>query len=54
MFDRFSELLRKYRATLPTDRKHLLEQFQVTQIARKVVGVGSVGTRRWILLLEGP
>ncbi len=54
MVEKFHELLRKYRATLPTDRKHLLEQFQVTQIARKVVGVGSVGTRCWIILLEGP
>ena len=51
---KFQELLRKYRATLPTDRKHLLEQFEVTQIARKVVGVGSVGTRCWIILLHGP
>jgi uncharacterized protein (DUF2252 family) len=53
MTTRFHEMLRKYRATLPTDRKHLLEQFQIAQIARKVVGVGSVGTRCWILLLVG-
>ena len=54
MLEKFHEILRKYRATLPTDRKHLLEQFQITQIARKVVGVGSVGTRCWIILLQGP
>jgi hypothetical protein len=54
MLEKFHEILRKYRATLPTDRKHLLEQFQVAQVARKVVGVGSVGTRCWIVLLHGP
>jgi hypothetical protein len=31
----------------------LLEQYQLLQVARKVVGVGSVGTRAWILLMEG-
>ena len=54
LLEKFHTLLRKYRASLPTDRKHLLEQFEVTQIARKVVGVGSVGTRCWIVLLRGP
>jgi uncharacterized protein (DUF2252 family) len=54
MLEKFHEVLRKYRATLPTDRKQLLEQFRFTEMARKVVGVGSVGTRAWILLLEGP
>ncbi len=54
MTEKFHEILRKYRATLPTDRRHLLEQFQVAQIARKVVGVGSVGTRCWIVMLHGP
>lgn len=49
----FREVLRKYRATLPTDRKHLLEQYTFSQLARKVVGVGSVGTRAWIVLLHG-
>jgi uncharacterized protein (DUF2252 family) len=46
-------LLRRYRATLETDRRHLLEQYRFVHIARKVVGVGSVGTRAWILLLFG-
>ena len=38
-------VLGKYRRTLQSDRKHLLEQFTLVQVARKVVGVGSVGTR---------
>ena len=38
-------LLRAYRRTLQTDRRHLLEQFRLAHVARKVVGVGSVGTR---------
>jgi len=45
-------LLRAYRRSLQSDRRHLLEQFKLTQIARKVVGVGSVGTRAYVLLLE--
>jgi uncharacterized protein (DUF2252 family) len=44
---------RAYRATLQHDRRHLLEQFQVVDAARKVVGVGSVGTRAFIVLLQG-
>ncbi len=47
------QLLRHYRRSLQTDRRHLLEEFELRQIARKVVGVGSVGTRAWILLLLG-
>src|SRR4029077_7337328 len=43
----------KYRRTLQSDRRHLLEQFTLVQLARKVVGVGSVGTRAWILLMDG-
>ena len=42
----------KYRRTLQSDRRHLLEQFTLVQVARKVVGVGSVGTRAWILLMD--
>ncbi len=49
----FHQLIRGYRHSLQTDRRHLLEQFQFVQIARKVVGVGSVGTRAWILLMVG-
>jgi uncharacterized protein (DUF2252 family) len=46
-------LVRSYRATLPPERRMLFEQFELTDIARKVVGVGSVGTRAWIVLLLG-
>jgi uncharacterized protein (DUF2252 family) len=44
---------RDYRSTLEVDRRHLLEKFQVVDMARKVVGVGSVGTRAFIVLLQG-
>ena len=44
---------RAYRATLADDRRRLLERFQVVDVARKVVGVGSVGTRAFIVLLQG-
>jgi uncharacterized protein (DUF2252 family) len=47
------EQFRAYRATLPDDRRKLLERFQIVDAARKVVGVGSVGTRAFIILLEG-
>jgi uncharacterized protein (DUF2252 family) len=47
------EQYRAYRATLQDDRRHLLERFQVIDLARKVVGVGSVGTRAFIVLLQG-
>jgi len=53
MFGALHELLRGYRRTLEFDRRVLLEQFQLTDFARKVVGVGSVGTRAWIGLLLG-
>ena len=41
------ERFRAYRATLQDDRRHLLERFEITDVARKVVGVGSVGTRAY-------
>jgi uncharacterized protein (DUF2252 family) len=44
---------RAYRATLRDDQRHLLERFQIVDMARKVVGVGSVGTRAYIVLLQG-
>jgi uncharacterized protein (DUF2252 family) len=47
------EVLGKYQRTLQSDRRHLVEYFTLVQVARKVVGVGSVGTRAWILLMEG-
>jgi uncharacterized protein (DUF2252 family) len=46
-------LMRTYRRTLPGDRRRLLERFRYVHAARKVVGVGSVGTRAWIVLLLG-
>jgi uncharacterized protein (DUF2252 family) len=45
--------LEAYRAALPDDRRRLLERFEVVDVAHKVVGVGSVGTRAFIALLEG-
>jgi uncharacterized protein (DUF2252 family) len=47
------ELFRAYRRTLQRDRRKLLEGFRYVDLARKVVGVGSVGTRAWIMLLLG-
>ncbi|HEY5143345.1 MAG TPA: DUF2252 domain-containing protein [Solirubrobacteraceae bacterium] len=51
--DIFQSLIRTYRSTLPADRRHLLESYRYVHIARKVVGVGSVGTRAWVILLVG-
>jgi uncharacterized protein (DUF2252 family) len=46
-------LIEKYQRTLETDRRYLIDQFQFSDMARKVVGVGSVGTRCWIVLMLG-
>jgi len=46
-------VIRSYRRTLQGDRRHLLERFRFVDVARKVVGVGSVGTRAWIALFVG-
>jgi uncharacterized protein (DUF2252 family) len=46
-------LIGGYQRTLETDRRYLLEQFEFADMARKVVGVGSVGTRCWIVLMLG-
>lgn len=48
-----ARLMERYGHTLQSDRRTLLEQYRVADIARKVVGVGSVGTRCWIVLLLG-
>jgi uncharacterized protein (DUF2252 family) len=53
LFEELHQVLRGYRETLEFDRRVLLEQFELTDLARKVVGVGSVGTRAWIALLLG-
>jgi uncharacterized protein (DUF2252 family) len=47
------EQFRAYRATLQADRRRLLERYEFVDVARKVVGVGSVGTRAFIVLLQG-
>jgi uncharacterized protein (DUF2252 family) len=46
-------LIRVYRQSLDHDRRKILEQFRLMDFARKVVGVGSVGTRAWIALFFG-
>ncbi|MET9903370.1 DUF2252 domain-containing protein [Streptomyces sp. NPDC006446] len=46
-------LIEHYGETLPTDRRFLLQNYRIADMARKVVGVGSVGTRCWIILLLG-
>jgi uncharacterized protein (DUF2252 family) len=51
--DTVRTVIRSYRRTLPSDRRHLLERFRYADAARKVVGVGSVGTRAWIVLMLG-
>ncbi|MFJ5222202.1 DUF2252 domain-containing protein [Streptomyces sp. NPDC088400] len=48
-----ADLIERYGQSLSTDRRHLLRQYRLVDIARKVVGVGSVGTRCWVLLLLG-
>ncbi len=53
LWDAVHQEFRAYRATLQSDRRHLLERFEVVDMARKVVGVGSVGTRAFIVLLQG-
>ena len=53
LFESLHQLLRDYRETLEFDRRVLLEEFELADFARKVVGVGSVGTRAYIALLFG-
>jgi uncharacterized protein (DUF2252 family) len=53
MFEGLRQLLRTYRETLTFDRRVLLDHFELADFARKVVGVGSVGTRAWIALMLG-
>jgi uncharacterized protein (DUF2252 family) len=47
------ELFRRYLRSLPAERRTLLERFEYVDLASKVVGIGSVGTRCWVLLLLG-
>jgi hypothetical protein len=53
LVEEMENLLRNYGRTLQSNRRHLLSQFQFVSVARKVVGVGSVGTRAWVLLMVG-
>ena len=52
VYEQIRAVLGKYQRTMQSDRRHLLEQFTLVQVARKVVGVGSVGTRAWVLLMD--
>ena len=52
--DDVQALVESYRASLTDERRYLFDRFEVVDVARKVVGVGSVGTRCWIALLEAP
>lgn len=46
-------MLTQYRASLPLERDQLLNRYRIVDVVRKVVGVGSVGTGCWVILLEG-
>jgi uncharacterized protein (DUF2252 family) len=52
LLKRIHALLTAYRDTLQSDRRRLFDHFTLADVAHKVVGVGSVGTRAWILLFE--
>jgi len=54
LHERLSDVLVGYHASLPAERQALFEQYRFVDFARKVVGVGSVGTRCWMVLLQGP
>lgn len=51
--ERIRAEFRGYRESLQDDRRELLSRYQIVDIARKVVGVGSVGTKAWVVLLLG-
>ena len=51
--EQIHEILQMYKRTLQEDRRHLLDQYRFVDVARKVVGVGSVGTRDYVVLFEG-
>ena len=51
--DGVERTLRSYRSSLAASRRHLIEQYRYVDAARKVVGVGSVGTRAWVVLMLG-
>jgi len=51
--ERITEMLGRYRESLKGDRRHLFDSYRFVELARKVVGVGSVGTRAWVILMMG-
>ena len=52
LYSQLHHVLTKYERSLQSDRRHLVGQFDMVRVARKVVGVGSVGTRAWVVLME--
>lgn len=54
LLPRLEAVFSEYRATLSADRRALFDRYRFVDFARKVVGVGSVGTRCWVALFEGP
>jgi uncharacterized protein (DUF2252 family) len=52
IYEQIGAVVSKYGRSLQSDRRHLLSQFTLMHVARKVVGVGSVGTRAWIALMD--
>jgi uncharacterized protein (DUF2252 family) len=52
VYEQIRTVIDTYRRTLQAGQRHLLDQFTLVQVARKVVGVGSVGTRAWIVLMD--
>jgi uncharacterized protein (DUF2252 family) len=53
LFSQLDDVVAAYRGTLQSDRRRLMDHVALADVAHKVVGVGSVGLRAWILLLEG-
>jgi uncharacterized protein (DUF2252 family) len=53
MEEQFHRLVNRYRTTLQDNRRHVLDQYRFRDVARKVVGVGSVGMRAYIFLMQG-
>jgi uncharacterized protein (DUF2252 family) len=53
VLERLTTLVADYRESLPPERQRLLDHFRLVDVAHKVVGVGSVGTRAWVMLLQG-
>lgn len=51
--ERLHAILQAYRASLAPERRRLLDRYHMVDAAMKVVGVGSVGTRAWVVLLQG-